>query len=413
MRELWVKIVQTGGVRIYGVIIAIITLALTTRYLGPAGRGELVTITTWVTTFSIFLHFSLGQVAIYKATSSAGKCISSAFHILFFYLIIFTFIGWLIALGILLYTPSIFGSLNQSWLLMGYILLPLLIWEQYSSSLLMASDNIGLYNRYQAIGKSVSLVIVTVVLTLFSGGVASILLADFAGRLVSALGSGKPLYEKAGGWSFPSVDHAKDYLLGGLKLHLNAIGAFLFTSSDVLMLNYYRGSEETGLYQLGMQLLGVMMIVPSAAGMVFYGKMGAVGPDRAWAEQKVIIHYILLLLILGGAFVGFTAEFWIVLIAGEEFLPAVNVFQWQLLSVIGMSFSILMAPQWIGRGYFVQASVLTLLVGIGNIIANYILIPKYGMLGAIWASIGVYMFSIIGNGGMYILCDMHSRKAIA
>ena len=76
---------------------------------------------------------------------------------------------------------------------------------------------------------------------------------------------------------------------------------------------------------------------------------------------------------------------------------------------MGMSFSILMSSQWIGRGYFWQASSLTLAVGIGNVIANAILIPEYGMYGAIWASIGVYAVSIVGNGFMIAHCNNKVR----
>jgi len=78
---------------------------------------------------------------------------------------------------------------------------------------------------------------------------------------------------------------------------------------------------------------------------------------------------------------------------------------------VGMTFSIVMGPQWIGRGYFWQAAGLTFLVGVLNLGANLWLIPTYGMHGAIYAFIGTYVFSIFGNGAMAAHCEIQYRKS--
>tara|TARA_R110002094_G_scaffold211871_2_gene182280 strand:- start:1224 stop:1634 length:411 start_codon:yes stop_codon:yes gene_type:complete len=108
-------------------------------------------------------------------------------------------------------------------------------------------------------------------------------------------------------------------------------------------------------------------------------------------------------------FVGGAASWWLVWIAGEEFLPTLDVFYWQLMAIAGMTLSTMMAPQWIGRGYFWQASLVTLTVGILNLTANYLLIPQYGMKGAAWATLGSYMVALITNGLMVVWCE---RKAL-
>jgi O-antigen/teichoic acid export membrane protein len=72
-----------------------------------------------------------------------------------------------------------------------------------------------------------------------------------------------------------------------------------------------------------------------------------------------------------------------------------------------------MAPQWIGRGYFWQAAVTTLVVGAINLVANFMLIPSHGMRGAVIAFIGTYAFAVIGNGAMALWCESRTRRQAA
>ena len=83
-----------------------------------------------------------------------------------------------------------------------------------------------------------------------------------------------------------------------------------------------------------------------------------------------------------------------------------------LPGLIGMTFSAVMAPQWIGRGYFWQAAGLTFLVGGINLACNFWLIPLYGMQGAVYAFLGTYMFSVIGNGLMVWHCESMASRNI-
>ena len=94
-----------------------------------------------------------------------------------------------------------------------------------------------------------------------------------------------------------------------------------------------------------------------------------------------------------GAMSAVAAPWIIPLVMGKEFLPAVPVFQVMLLNVFGMTISAIMSNQWIGRGLFAQASLITLTVGVLNFAANCLLVPRYGMYGSVAATIGTYMLS--------------------
>lgn len=407
MRELWGRIMQTGGVKIYALILGMISITVTARILGPQGRGELVAITTWVTTFSTFAYLSLGQVAVHRAARSEGQSwLPSAYHTLLTFALFATAVGWLVAL-LLIWGPrgSIFGEVTTAWLLLGFLLLPFRIWEQYSSSLLMALERLDIYNRYQFIGSTLGFILTLLLLVIVGFGVEGVLVSNLASQVVIAAGGIALLHRAAGGWSRPRWAVVRGFVGNGVKLHMNAIGMFFITGSDILMLNYHHGAEETAFYQLGVQLMGMMLLVPQAAQMVIYGKVSRFGADQAWGVHRKILLQVTALVMLGALVAGLTAPWWIVLLAGEAFTASVELFQWLLLASVGMTFSTVMAPQWIGRGFFSMVSMMALCFGGLNLILNWLWIPEYGMYGALYATLITYTVSILVNGGMAFYCQ--------
>lgn len=413
MRELLWNIVHTSGAKIYSLALAIVTLSLTARWLGPEGRGQMVAITTWVTMFSTIGHLSLGQVAIHRATTKKDdQWLGEVLGSLLVLTAVFTVLCWAVAITAHLLTKGKFFGTLPNWLLaVSFGALPLYIWEQYGSSLLMLLNRIGIYNKYQVIGRTIGLFVLVVFVSWFSLGVSGAIYATIIGQFVVAISGIRFLYSQSGGRVRAAKQEILALLRGGVRLHWNAIGVVAFGSADILIINHFRGAEEAGYYQLAAQLIGVMLIVPQAASMIMYGKIATLGPDAAWAHHKKVLMYTVGLIIVGIVCAWILAPWIVTLVAGTKFISSVTVFRWLLLAVIGMTFSTIMAPQWIGRGFFLQAAFITIVVGSLSTIANFLLVPRYGMLGATWSAIGAYGLSVMLNMGMVAFCNNKSREA--
>jgi O-antigen/teichoic acid export membrane protein len=413
MNQLWANIAHTSGAKVYSMVIGVIILSLTARLLGPEGRGQVAAITTWASLFSTFAYLSLGQVALHRmAGDPTHKYFGNILCSLLLMTFILTSLAWLVAIGIHFYNyDHVFKGLPDTALMIGFIALPFLIWEQYGSSLLMGLEQIRIYNFYQVIGRTLSVVGVIVLVGLLEQGVAGVLQASLLGQMIVALGGLGFLFKYAiskDSTCRPCVNETLALLKGGAKLHLNAIGGFLFTSSSILILNHYHGPEQTAYYQMAIQLIGVLMVIPTAASVVIYGKVTSLGPNGAWPENRRVLIQITIGMICFSGFSAILAPWGIMLLGGEKFLPVVSVFRWMLLGVIGMSFSTVMAPQWIGRGYFWQTAALTFFVGLLNVFTNLALVPIYGVNGAVFAFVCTYFISIIGNGWMIWHCHRSS-----
>jgi len=414
--SLWKKIIETSGAKIYALGIGMLTLVLLARLLGPEGRGVIAAVNSWVTLFVTFGALSLGTIAQYRAAQSKdGTWFPKTFGALALLALLLSGIGLLIAGGSYYLTNGrAFGNLELIVLCIGFSSLPLRIWGNYSTNLLMAVNQLRIVNKFQVISATLYLGAVYVFVGGFSFGVIGAMCCTLFSQAVIFCGAFKTLWKLTKRKLTVDLREVKDLLKGGAQLHLNAIGAVLFSQSDILVLNHYSSKAEVGLYQFSYQLVMILLIVPQTTSMVLYSRMATLNPDKMWPEQKQIGLQVLFLLLLCLIAAYFIAPIIIPLVAGDRFIPSVEVFQWLLPATFGMTFSIIMANQWIGRGFFLQASFLTLAAGFANLGLNIWLIPQYGMMGAIYATLIANIgISVTSNFCMAIYCEGRSREVMA
>lgn len=399
MRDLWRSIGFTSGARLYAVLAGGISLIITARLLGPSGRGTVAAAFTWAALFSTLGYLSLGQVAIHRATGKpAEEWLRPVLGALLVVAASVTVLGWVVAAVI--YAASdgaAFGHMPGYALVLGFALLPFLVWEQYASWLLVAVGKISFYNRREVVGRTIGVLLVVILVGLAGAGIAGALIALLVAQALVAGAGARYLARLAGGRLTLDRTLLRGMLADGLKLHFSAVGAFLFVEAAVLIVQSIRGPAETGPFQVAVQLMAVAVLIPQAASMVLYGEVARLGPNGAWRSNRRV------LLTLGGLMAGvgvvgyLLAPTVVPLLFGDDFKSAVGVFQILVVGLLGQTFSSVMAPQWVGRGLFWQSSALTVALGVANVAACIPLVHAYGMKGAAYSLLGVYTVSIFGS----------------
>jgi O-antigen/teichoic acid export membrane protein len=414
MKRIWMSIMETGGARIYSLVVGLVSLSITARILGPEGRGVIAAATAWATLFATFAGLSLGQVAQYRIQGRSkedwlpnilGTLLPCAAGMaLIAYLVVALLFHLTLADGI-------FKGIPLPLLLIAFAAMPLLIWEEYGSNLLAASGNLRQYNVAQFVGRTVQIAAVALLVAVLGLGASGALSGQLAGQAIVSAGALVALWKAAGGRLRFETGQLKEMLKGSARLHLNTVGSFVLANSTVLMLNSYATKADVGNYQLAFQMIMVLLIIPQAAGMVLYSHMSEVGPDRLWPRQKrLMLQTFVLMSIVGGASY-FLAGPAISLLAGPRFEKAVNVFRLLLPNVIGLTFAQLMTCQWIGRGIFLLNTMLTSTMAFVTIIANTILIPRFGLVGAIWAGWASYVGLVVLSQGCFAWwCECRHRQ---
>lgn len=408
---MWRKIALTSSAQVYSLLTGIVVLTITARWLGPAGRGTIAAITTWVSMFCTFGFLSLGQVAIHRAASNpADDWLGPTLGSLLAVTVTITTTGWILAAG--LYAASggaIFGGIDPVLLAIGFFALPLMVWEQYGGPLLLARDRVLLYNQAQVIGRTAAVALV--LLAWWAGtGIFGVLLATLVSQLVVAATGMRELVRQAAGTVRPHWPTTRALLAGGAKLHLNFVGDFLVSSVSVLIINNYLGAEETGHYQIALQLMSVVVVIPSASSMVLLGNVAQLGPRGAWLHQRRVLRTLMVGMLAVAGISAVMAPWAIPFVLGERFVPSVRIFQVLLLASLGITLTKGMSAQWIGRGMFAHLSVMTLIFGAVNLAANLLLVPRYGALGAAWSLVAVYVPVAAAQLWMLRHCDREMRS---
>ena len=207
------------------------------------------------------------------------------------YTALLTLVGWTFA-GLLVAWPekSIFGDLPTALVAVGFLLLPFVLWETYGQSLLMGLDLAKHFNRATMMGRTVNLVAVYAFVGWLSLGPVGALGAALLAGIVTAAGGAGALLKQAGYRLAPRSVCIFTLAKGAVRLHLNAIGTYLFAQSGVLVVNHFHGAAATGNYQLAAQLISVMMIIPNAVSQTMYGVVTTKGPDAAWPVNRHVLH---------------------------------------------------------------------------------------------------------------------------
>lgn len=174
----------------------------------------------------------------------------------------------------------------------------------------------------------------------------------------------------------------------GLPLIPHELGAFIIAFSDRLFISHMVGMEATGIYSVGYQIGLVIGLLQNSFNQAwvpwFYSKL-----EEGKIETKlniVRITYVYNLAMLALVFALFLLKPFIFLLLGKNF---VNAGQFILWIALGFAFNG-MYKMVVNYLFFVKKTYLigglTIFTAALNIILNYLLINKYGAIGAAYAT---------------------------
>jgi O-antigen/teichoic acid export membrane protein len=190
-----------------------------------------------------------------------------------------------------------------------------------------------------------------------------------------------------------------------IKLGLvNAIAIFIMQLNyrlDILMLKKLSTLEEVGFYSVAMQIAEQLWHIPFAIESIVLSRSANTRDDQFVHRTVASIFRVSLLIgLLAGLLIFFAAPYLVPLIFGQEYIPSVSMIQVVLPGIlILVGFRILnsrltgMGKPQIAIYAFMPALVI-------NFVLNLFLIPRYGGIGASWATnvsyaVGSIIFLIV------------------
>jgi O-antigen/teichoic acid export membrane protein len=191
----------------------------------------------------------------------------------------------------------------------------------------------------------------------------------------------------------------------GVTQAIGGVSAMLLYKTDILLVEYFRASTETALYQAALLPAEYIWFIPSAIQMAllqnasYHWSQGNF--ERLNDNLSQGLKYAIAALILCGVGLYVLSDYFVLFYYGSEY--GASSYSLQILLVgtffFGISrvfFPVLQATGWLR--YTESLTVITLVV---NIALNLFLIPRYGIEGAAIATSISYVFLFVG--GLFLL----------
>ena len=394
----WKAVTLTSATKAYWIAGAMIATIITARVLGPQGRGIIAAASSWVALFVTFGHLSLSHVIVYLLPpSERERMLPAVAGSVLAITAVTALVGWLVAASMHALTGgSAFQHIPLPALLIAFAGFPLLLWMENGNSLLVVIGDLKRLNLAQFAGTTAGIALVALAVGVAKRGVTAALAATLVSYVITdGLGFVRLLRE-ASPLRFSRAT-TLELLRGSARLHLGPVGAVLSTHAGVVLLNHFRPVAEAGHFQLALQLTTAAQVVPMAVGIVAYSIVARDGADAAWPEHRRLVLQTMLYATAAAAGSWLLAPAIIPLLAGRSFEPAVPIFRILALSIFGNALGLVMAPQWVARGYLLRVAALSLLPAALSVAGNYALIPVYGMRATAWMMVAAYTVHMLGN----------------
>lgn len=194
------------------------------------------------------------------------------------------------------------------------------------------------------------------------------------------------VYIKKYDWIKPEFDKEFNKILfkASLSISLSSLIVTVYANNNILILNIYRGDYETGIYSAMIRLMNILLLPNSILQIAFFPELSrsVLNGSLKLSQQK----YLVVLFAIGffamfGMF-GFSRDL-LLFVFGEKYLVGDIILK---ISLIACFFSYLSASAVIvsfavdkQRNFFYS----TLVGTIVSLVLNFLLVPKFGALGAV------------------------------
>jgi O-antigen/teichoic acid export membrane protein len=383
---------HSSGVFLTNVLAAVAllgTTVLTARAFGPSGRGELSLALQFVTLAATLGSLSLTAAAAYQsARAEWSKPVAFGSSTLLGLLL-----GLVIVAGclcVILLGDVTFRGLPKGDLALVTLALPFLLAIANIQSVYQGFRSFKEYNRITLAQAVLPLPLIGIAIAL-GGGVSAAILATVAAAVLLFVVVLVNVWRSIGiAWrmKLPNVRALFSY---GLRVHPANVLGYLGYRLDVFLVDGYRGAAAVGLYGAGVVIAEGLWMPSQAVSTALFPTIAA---EKSESARRAITPFVTrstlwLTAILGGILV-LVAGPAVELLYSSRFSDSAAVVRILVPGVVLFSAARVLGNDLAARGRPLVNSVIAGASVICNIALNVVLIPRYGINGAAWASTASY-----------------------
>jgi len=383
--------IRVLSARIGSLLLGVGISVILARFLGPEGKGLYSLAMLLPTMIVALINLGVGPSTVYHVARkefSAGEAFGSNLGLA----VVIGTVGMGIgAIAVSGFSSRILPGVPQIYLYGVLLLVPLQLAYTYLLFVFHGIQDFRCYSWITLLHSALGLALSLVVLVVFKRGVAGALLAAGSASLGAVL---VQLFIVRRTWrvSFGiSREYAKKILSYGWKAHLANIVRFLNYRIDMLLVNGYLGATAVGLYSVGVGLVEKLWLIPNAASTVLYPRISAeTDEDKRKRLTPLVTRTTLWLTAVAAAVLVALCRPIIVFLYSDAYVGSVQAAQALLIGIVAMAASKPLANDLAGRGRPMLNTYISLVTLLTNVVLNLILIPRFAIIGAAWASTASY-----------------------
>ncbi len=402
-------IIRQFLIQILGLFLGFFTSIITTRVLGPSGRGDFALILNTATFLNMVIGFSLGPgIVHYIATNKAPlrsiiNTVVSIVLALIFLCIIFLMVFPFEKFSFLL-PDTDQKYFNEILILLLFINIQLTI---LFTSILSGKQ---LFTPQQ---KSYFITVpITIVAYITIYYVNQESLIDFKSFMIfyiimnsipvfiyfiTYIKNTRPEFD----FTFLQKKQFQHILNFSTIAYVAGIFQFLSYRMDFWFIQYYCGSRELGIYSLSVNLAQMLWLLPQAVAAILMSYSGNSNEKEAIEQTNRLLRITSVSLVLIAIFCELTIGFFIPLLYGNEFEDSIFTFRLLLIGIAPFGITTILSSYFSGKGT-VKINLYSGILGfIVCLVLDLLLIPGYGMNGAAVATICSYIFSTAFSVAIY------------
>ena len=368
----YVFTIFTKGV---AMLIGLIATGLSSRYLGPALKGQLAPISNWITLVAVIANLGLYQPYPFYRRQGEPDVLAKFLNIFSLQFVVYTAVGIVAAVVFRSYTVTAVC-----------LIAPIQVLANQLSFLIMVED-VKYKNVVFFTARVVNTVIMALALLTLRPSLLVALALIVVGDLIT-VGMALRRLKQPGNPLRASLPFLRKITGFGVISMITTLLLTLNYRIDVLMLDWFRVPDtEIGFYQTGISLAEYCWLIPEAFREVLFSRTARSDAIDDVSLSLKLNLYLTLAMILGVVVLGKPL---IRLVHGAPFLPAYNVTVILLAGIVSMSYFKLIGTLLMAQGK--QRVYLVLLAAsvLVNILANWLTIPTMGKEGAALASVLSY-----------------------
>jgi O-antigen/teichoic acid export membrane protein len=362
---------------------------------------------------ALFLNSGIGVANVYFAASKRidVRALTSNSVI---YATLATIFGMFI-LGALLTTGALEALLPgvPVWLiLVAMIWLPVGILSAYLTTILQGLQLIIKINSINLAQGAVFLFLTFFLVVCLGIGLVGVFMAYIWAGLMTLVAL-ILLIQKEGGvflskWNLSVM---RSTLSFGLKGHIGNVLQFFNYRLDMFIVNYFLGPADVGIYTVSVAIAELLWHFPNAVGFVIFPKAASTKPEVMNNFTPRVFGITLGLTILGAIGLVFLGKPVIAFVYSSPFLPAYVPMVALLPGVVLLGGAKVLTNEIAGRGYPHYNSINSGLALVLTVVLDFILIPRYGVLGAALASSIAYAMIFCVAIGFYLAVSQKKEKS--